>query len=202
MAVASGIGNKSVGMVIQTTMDRGVKAARNERLVTAYFYSGVGGATTLPSGKRAKKSEMNIPNLKTTVAWDKLKETLTPFTSGNYKVICHLNDGHQLQGFFGTAPEGKTYLTRVATNLCNGDPVKFTVIPPNENAKFLSEVAKVTISTATIRIAKETLDENQKTMIDANGKWWKVKAFKLALRLVTKPEGIDAQILNPWGAVG
>ena len=202
MAVSSGIGIKSVGMVVQTSMDKSVKATRNERLITAYFYSGVAGATTLPNGKRAKKSEMNIPNVKNTVKWDRLKATLTPFTSGNFKVICHLNDGHQLQGFFGTAAEGKTYLTRVATDLCNGDPVKFTVIPPNDNVKFLSEVAKVTISTATIRIAKETLDETKKTMIDSNGKWWKVKALKLTLRLTTKPDGIDDQILNPFGPFG
>lgn len=202
MAVASGIGTKSVGMVVQTTIDTGVKAARNERLVTAYFYSGVGGATTLPDGKRAMKKEINIPNLKPTVTWDKLKATLKPFTGGNFKVVCHLNDGHQLQGFFNTEGEGKSYLTNIATNLCNGDPVKFTTIQPNDNAKFRSEIAKFTVSTATIRIAKETLDEKQKTIIDTNGKWWKVKAFKLTLRLLTKPDGIDEKILNPWGAVG
>ena len=193
------IANRDVGQIVQVGMDRALRAERNQRLVTAYFYSGVNGATMLPDGKRAKKKEMRIPNLKLSADWDKLKATLKPFDGGNYKVICHLNDGHQLMGNFVTEGEGTTYLTNIANTLCEGDIVKFTTIEPNSNPRFRSDPARFTVSTATIRIAKETTDEAKRTMIDANGKWWKVKAIKLKLRLAEKPEGIDAKILNPWG---
>lgn len=192
------IANKDIGQVVQVGMDRAIRAERNQRLVTAYFYSGANGATTLPDGKRAQKKEMRIPNLKLSADWDKLKSTLKPFDGGNYKVIAHLNDGHQLTGNFVTEAEGTTYLTNIANTLCEGDIVKFTTIPPNSNPRFRSAPGRFTISTATIRIAKETTDEAKRTTTDANGKWWKVKAFKLTLRLVDKPEGIDAKILNPW----
>ena len=196
------IANRDVGQIVQVGMDRAIRAERNQRLVTAYFYSGANGATMLPDGTRAKKKEMRIPNLKLSADWDKLKATLKPFDGGNYKVICHLNDGHQLTGNFVTEAEGTTYLTNIANTLCEGDIVKFTTIEPNSNPRFRSAVGRFTVSTATIRIAKETTDETKRTTIDANGKWWKVKAIKLKLRLAEKPEGIDAKILNPWGADG
>ncbi len=192
------INNKDVGQIVQMGIDKALKADRNERVVTAYFYSGANGATKLPDGKRAQKKEMRIPRLKLSADWDKLKLTLKPFEGGNYKVICHLNDGHQLHGFFATEAEGRSYLTNIANTLCEGDIVKFTTIEPSSNPKFRSDPARFTVSTATIRIAKKTADETKKTMIDAKGDWWKVKSIRLKLRLTEKPEGIDEKILNPW----
>ncbi len=192
------INNKDIGQIVQIGIDKALKAERNERLVVAYFYSGANGATKLPDGKRAQKKEMRIPRLKLSVDWDKLKTTLKPFEGGNYKVICHLNDGHQLHGFFATEAEGRSYLTNIANTLCEGDVVKFTMIEPSSNPKFRSDPARFTVSTATMRIAKKTADETKKTMIDAKGDWWKVKAIRLKLRAAEKPEGIDQKILDPW----
>jgi hypothetical protein len=179
-------------------IDKALKAEWNERVVTAYFYSGANGATTLPDGKRAQKKEMRIPRLKLSADWDKLKLALKPFEGGNYKIICHLNDGHQLHGFFATEAEGRSYLTNLANTLCEGDIVKFTTIEPSSNPRFRSDPARFTVSTATIRIAKKTADETKKTTIDAKGDWWKVKSIRLKLRLPEKPEGIDEKILDPW----
>jgi hypothetical protein len=188
---------KDIGQIIQVGMDTGLKAARNERQITVYFYNGANGATRLPDGKRAVKRSMKISNLKISTDWDKLKAALTPFDGGNYKVIAHLDDGHQLQGFFATEAEGKSYLTTVS-GLCNGDIKKWTTIEPNGEAKFRIPSGRFAVSTATIRIAKHTTDEAKKSFIDSVGQMWKVKGLKLPLRKDTKPEGIDAAILNPW----
>lgn len=192
------IASKDVGQIVQVGLDKALKAQRNERLVTAYFYSGPNGATTLPSGKRAQKAELTIPRVKLSIDWDKLKAALTPFDGGNYKVICHLNDGHTLQGFFQTEAEGRSYLNKIATDLCEGDPVKWTTIEPNSDVKFRKDPARFTVSRAHIRIAKETTNPEKKQMVDANGKFWRVKRLSLKLRATEKPEGIDAEILNPW----
>lgn len=193
------VDNKDIGQIVQVGLDKAMKAERNERVVTAYFYSGINGATTLPDGQRAQKKEMRIPRLKLSVDWEKLKTTLTPFDGGNYKVICHLNDGHQLAGNFATEAEGRSYLTNIVNTLCEGEIVKFSTIKPSSNPKFRSTPARFTVATATMRIAKKTTDETKKTMVDANAEWWKVKSIRLKLRLAEKPDGIDAQILNPWG---
>ena len=192
------IASKDVGQIVQVGLDSALKAERNERLVTAYFYSGVNGATILPTGKRAQKKELKIPRCKLSVDWDKLKATLKPFDGGNYKVICHLDDGHTLQGFFQTEAEGRSYLTNIANTLCEGDVVKFTTIEPSSDPKFKSEPAKFTVSKAQFRIAKITTDVLKKNFVDSNGKYWKVKTLSLKLRATEKPDGIDAKILNPW----
>ena len=190
---------KDVGQIVQVGVDTALKATRNERQITVYFYNGVNGATRLTDGKRAIQRQMKISNLKVSTDWDKLKAALTPFDGGNFKVIAHLDDGHQLHGFFATETEGKSYFTRIA-DLCNGDIKKWTVIEPNSEAKFRIPAGRFTVSTATLRIAKQTTDETKKTFIDSTGQMWKVKALKLPLRKETKPEGIDAAILDPWAS--
>jgi hypothetical protein len=193
------LAEKDLGQIVQVDIDTALKAARNERQITAYYYSGVNGATRLPDGKRAIKRRLKISNLKISTDWDKLKAALVPFDGGNYKVIAHLNDGHKLSGFFATEAEGKSYLTNISA-LCNGDIKKWTTIEPNSEAKFRIPSGRFAISTATLRIAKETSDETKKSFIDGTGQMWKVKALKLPLRKADKPEGIDAEILNPWAS--
>jgi hypothetical protein len=193
------LAEKDLGQIVQVGVDTAMKATRNERQVMAYFYAGANGATRLPDGKRAAKRSMKISNLKISVDWDRLKATLVPFDGGNYKVIAHLDDGHQLTGFFSTEAEGKSYLTAVSA-LCNGDIKKWTTIEPNSDPKFRIPAARFSISTATLRVAKHTNDETKKLFIDPTGQMWKVKGIKLPLRKSVKPEGIDAQILNPWAA--
>jgi hypothetical protein len=194
------IDRKDVGQIAQVSIDRAIKADRNERLVTVFYYSGVNGASTLVSGKRAQKKEYTISNVKVSVDWDKLKEILTPIDGGNYKVVAHLDDGHQLQGHFLTEAEGRAYHTKVADALCKGNIVKFTTIEPNSDVKFRVDPARYTVAKAHYRIARKTSNVAKKTMTDSNGQFWRVKTIKLKLRLpdTEKPAGIDEMLLNPW----
>lgn len=190
---------KDVGQVVQVGLDKSIKAQFNQRSVTVWFYSGQDGATTLPDGKRALKRTMTIPNAKISLDWDKLILALTPFDGGSYKVVAHLDDGHQLHGHFVTESEGKSYLTTIANTCCNGDIVKFTIVEPNSDPRFRVASGRFTAAAATLRVAKQTADITQKTLTDGNGQHWKVKAVKLKLRK-PKPDDIDAQMLNPWAS--
>jgi hypothetical protein len=189
--------NKDLGLIVQVGMDKAIRADRNERLITAYFYGGNNGASTLPDGRRAPKKELTISNVKPSVGWDDLKAALLPIDGGNYKVIAHLDDGHQLQGFFLTEAEGRSYLTRIST-LCKGDIVKWTTIEPNSDAKFRVDPARFEVAMATYRISKQTADVTKKNLTDAKGQYWRVKAIRLKLRLTDKPDGIDIELANPW----
>jgi hypothetical protein len=189
--------NKDLGEIVQVSLDKAVRADRNERLITAYFYGGNNGASTLPDGRRAPKKELTISNVKPSVGWDDLKSALLPIDGGNYKVIAHLDDGHQLQGFFLTEAEGRSYLTRISA-LCKGDIVKWTTIEPNSDPKFRVDPTRFEIATATYRISKKTVDVTKKNLTDAKGQYWRVKAIRLKLRLTDKPDGIDLELANPW----
>jgi hypothetical protein len=193
--------NKDLGEIVQVSLDKAIKADRNERLITAYFYGGNNGASTLPDGRRAPKKELTISNVKNSVGWDELKSALLPISGGNYKVIAHLDDGHQLQGFFLSESEGKSYLSRIS-NLCQGNIFKWTTIEPNADPKFRVDPTRFEVATATYRILKRTTDLAKKDMMDARGEYWRVKAIRLKLRLTDKPDGIDIELRNPWFAEG
>jgi hypothetical protein len=191
------LAEKDLGQIVQVGADTAIKAARNERQMTVYFYSAPNGGTRNPDGTKATKREMKIPNLKPTKGWDDFKAILTPFSGGNYKVIAHLDDGHTLTGFFTTEAEGKSYLTAVSA-LCQGDIKKFTTIEPNSDPKFRVKTGQFYLSRAVYRAAKKTNDEKKRVFVDPTGQMWKLRAIKLPLRRDQKPEGIDAEILNPW----
>jgi hypothetical protein len=189
--------NKDIGQIVQVGIDTALKATRNERQMTVYFYSAPNGGTRLPDGSKAVKREMKIPNMKPGKGWADFKAVLTTFSGGNFKVVAHLDDGHFLTGFFTTEAEGKSYLTAVSA-LCNGDIKKWTVIEPNSDPKFRVKPGQFYVSRAIYRAVKKTTDETKRAFVDSTGQMWKLRAIKLPLRNDEKPEGIDEELLNPW----
>lgn len=198
MAVSSGMGMKSVGMIVQTSLDTSMKATMGLRMLTCYFNASATGGSVLPDGKRAPQKILEIKNIKVSVDYDKLKSVLRPINGGFIKVIAFLSDGHQLQGFFATEAEGKAYFRPIIEDICVGDLVRWQHIPADENIKKRPTQARFILSSVTVQIRKETTDEKQKRFIDASGKMYKV-AIKNRIRFNgNKPEKIDAWFANPF----
>lgn len=198
MAVSSGMGMKSVGMVVQTSLDTSMKASMGLRMITCYFNASANGGSVLPDGKRAPQKILEIKNVKVSVDYDKLKTALRPIDGGYIKVIAFLSDGHQLQGFFTTEAEGKGYFRPIIENICIGDLVRWQHIPADENIKKRPVQARFVLSSVTVQIRKETNDERQKRFIDAGGKMYKV-AIKNRIKFNgVKPDKIDAWFANPF----
>lgn len=194
------IASKDIGQIVATSVQSAMKATEAQRTVTCFFYAGANGASTLPSGKRATKRNMTISNVKLNTDWDKLKTYLRPVSGGPWKVIAHLDDGHQLSGFFASEGEGQSYFNPIIQNLCKGKLVKWSVIQPASDVRLRPAIERFEIAMVHYLITDETTDIAKKTYIDRNGKMFRSKTIKLKLNSPTgKPDGIDATLLAPWG---
>jgi hypothetical protein len=194
------IATKDVGQIVASAVQTSMKATAAERTATCWFYSGVNGASTLPTGKRSSKKTLTISNIKLSTDWDKLKTYLKPVSGGPWKVVAHLDDGHQLTGFFVSEGEGKSYFNPIIQNICKGNLVKWSVIEPSSDIRLRPDVERFEIAKVHYLVTDETSDIQKKTYIDRNGKMYRSKLIKLKLNSPTgKPDGIDAILLSPWG---
>ena len=188
----------NVGMVVQTSLDTSMKSTMGLRLITVYLNMSETGGTTLPSGKRAPQKIIEIKNVKTTVDYDKIKLHFKNLSGGAWKVTAHLDDGHQLQGFFASEAEGKSYFRPIIENICTARLVRFSVQQPHEKLTMRPQVGIFKPASFTMQIRKETTDIAKKNFITTDGKMYRVE-IKSRIKLQgTKPENIDSWILNPF----
>lgn len=198
MTTNSALEGLNVGMVVQTSLDQSMKASMGLRLVTVYYYMSENGGSTLPNGKAAPKREMEIKNVKTNFDWDKAKLHFKNISGGAWKVCAHLSDGHQLQGFFSSETEGKSYFRPIIENVCVGNLIRFSHQPPHENIDARPKIGVFKPSTFTMQIRRETSDIAKKKLMTTDGKMYRVAVKNRISLKSTKPEGIDAWILNPF----
>lgn len=198
MVSNSAMDGKSVGQIVQTSLDTSMKSTMGLRLLTVYFNMSESGGTTLPNGKRAPQKIMEIKNVKLNVDYDKIKATFKNITGGAVRVSAHLDDGHQIQGYFQSESDGKAYLRNVVTNICVANLVRFSHIPMHDNPKMRPQSGIFKPNSCTIQIRKETLDENKKKFITTDGKMYKMALKNRITLRGAKPAKIDAWILNPF----
>jgi hypothetical protein len=197
-AVAVTVEKKDIGEAVMIELPRAIRTEANHRILTAFYRAGVNGASTKPDGKRSTSKMFTISNVKPTVDWQKLKDTLKPVDGGPHKVICKLSDGHQLHGFFVSEAEGKRFLRVIAETLCIGDPVEFTHISPRDNAQLRPDPERFEVSYAKLWVPKQTNDITKKKYVDRAGKMFNSETVRIKLNVDKKPEGIDEKMLNPF----
>ncbi len=61
-------------------------------------------------GEIVKTVEVNIPDVKQGLSWDKLKSTVKPYTWGKYQVTAHLSNGRQMRVYAVSFNEGERQL--------------------------------------------------------------------------------------------
>ena len=188
----------NVGMVVQTSLDTSMKSTMGLRMITVYLNMSESGGSTLPDGKRAPQKIVEVKNIKLNVDYDKIKLHFKNISGGAWKVTAFLSDGHQLQGFFASEAEGKSYFRPIIENICVGDLIRFSAQQPHENLKMRPQIGIFKPASFTMQIRKETIDEKKKKFIATDGKMYRVE-IKSRIKLQgTKPENIDAWILNPF----
>lgn len=197
-AIAVTVEKKDIGEAVMIELPRAIRTEANHRILTVYYRAGLNGASTKPDGTRSTAKQFTISNVKPTISWQKLKDTLKAVDGGSHKVICKMSDGHQLHGFFVSEVEGKKFLRSIAETLCVGDPVEFTHISPRDNAQLRPNIEQFEVSYATLWVPKETNDIKQKKYVDRAGKMFKAATVRVKLNVSTKPEQIDAKMLNPF----
>ncbi len=65
---------------------------------------------TTPDGETAKTVEVNIPDVRKGLSWEKLKSTVKPYTWGKYQVTAHLSNGRQMRAYAVSYNEGEKQL--------------------------------------------------------------------------------------------
>lgn len=198
------IEEKDIGQVVSVDMDKAISAPFNKRSISVRYYSTQTGKIsyvgTDGTTKRAIKAEHKIPSIKTSVGWDNLKAALRPYDRGNWLITAKLKNGRDMAIYAATPTEGESVL-RSWVSLTDSEIVDFTKSDLSENPKTRKELVKMWPKSAKLRVLKETTDRNKAQFIDRrSGELFRVKVVQIPLITNTKPQDLDAEILNPFGA--
>jgi len=193
--------SKDVGDIVSIGIQRAMRADLSERILTAYYYSGINGASQTLEG-RAKCKTFKISNIKRTVDWDKMKALLKPVQAGPIKVTAKLSDGHELQGYFSTEAEGKSFFEPIITGMCIGDLVSYQAASIPSDIRKRVDIQRFEVSFAKLFVSDTTTDPKQGKYVARDGKLKRTKLIRVKLNgLKGKPDGIDGLIQTPFGVI-
>jgi hypothetical protein len=100
------LGNRDVGVLIGTPVDEYVTPQFQERYLIFEFKEKERPPWVMPDGKRARKRQVTIPDVKRGLSWDKIKLAAKQYTSGGRLVTAKLNNGRQVQVYANNENEG------------------------------------------------------------------------------------------------
>lgn len=189
--------SKDVGQIAMVGIERAMKASLSERILTVSYYSGINGASQTLKGRAAHKT-FKISNIKKTADWDKFKKLFKPVQAGPIKVTAKLSDGHELQGYFVSEAEGKSFFTPIIEQICIGDLVSFQQAALPSDIRKRVEIQRFEVSSARLFITDTTADEKQGKYVARDGKLKRTKEIRMKLNVTKKPHGIDAIIQTPF----
>jgi len=107
MATHQMLGNRDVGVLINgTPVDDIVTPGVQERRLLIEFREKVAPPWKMPNGKRARRREITIPDIKRGLTWEEVKIAAKQYTSGQRLVTARLNNGRQMQCYASTENEG------------------------------------------------------------------------------------------------
>ncbi len=101
------LGNRDVGVLINgTPVDEYLRPGVQERRLTIEFKEKTAPPWTMPDGKRARKRQVTIFDVKRGLTWEEVKLAAKQYTSGQRLITAQLNNGRQMQVYAGTENEG------------------------------------------------------------------------------------------------
>lgn len=105
---------KDVGIIAAQTLEESVKLGPQLRKLTIMFNS-----HDKPPFSRKKvagtRAEIAIPDVKASVQWADVKAVAKPYTRGNQRVECTLDNGRSMSGYFVSESEGMEVLRALNT---------------------------------------------------------------------------------------
>jgi hypothetical protein len=101
------LGNRDVGVLINgTPVDDTVRPGVQERRLMIEFKEKATPPWVMPDGKRARRRQITVFDVKRGLTWDEVKIAAKQYTSGQRLVNAQLNNGHQMQVYASTENEG------------------------------------------------------------------------------------------------
>lgn len=107
MATHQMLGNRDVGVLINgTPVDDTVTPGTQERRLTIEFKEKTAPPWIMPDGKRARRRQITVFDIKRGLSWEEVKLAAKQYTSGQRLVNARLDNGHQMQAYASTDDEG------------------------------------------------------------------------------------------------
>ena len=107
MATHQMLGNRDVGVLINgTPVDDTVTPGVQERRLVIEFKEKTAPPWVMPSGKRARRRQITVFDVKRGLTWEEVKLAAKQYTSGQRLINARLDNGHQMQCYASTENEG------------------------------------------------------------------------------------------------
>jgi len=101
------LGNRDVGVLINgTPVDDTVRPGTQERRLMVEFKEKTAPPWVMPDGKRARRRQITVFDVKRGLTWEEVKLAAKQYTSGQRLVNAQLDNGHQMQVYASTENEG------------------------------------------------------------------------------------------------
>ncbi|MEG4013115.1 MULTISPECIES: hypothetical protein [unclassified Microcoleus] len=101
------LGNRDVGVLINgTPVDETIRPGTQERRLMIEFKEKTAPPWVMPSGKRARRRQITVFDVKRGLSWEEVKLAAKQYTSGQRLVNAQLDNGHQMQVYASTENEG------------------------------------------------------------------------------------------------
>jgi hypothetical protein len=101
------LGNRDVGVLINgTPVDDTITPGVQERRLVIEFKEKTRPPWVMPDGKRARKRQITVFDVKRGLTWEEVKLAAKQYTSGQRLVNARLDNGHQMQCYASTENEG------------------------------------------------------------------------------------------------
>lgn len=107
MATHQMLGSRDVGVLINgTPVDDTITPGVQERRLVIEFKEKTRPPWVMPDGKRARKRQITVFDVKRGLTWEEVKLAAKQYTSGQRLVNARLDNGHQMQCYASTENEG------------------------------------------------------------------------------------------------
>ena len=101
------LGNRDVGVLINgTPVDDTITPGVQERRLVIEFKEKTAPPWVMPDGKRARKRQITVFDVKRGLTWEEVKLAAKQYTSGQRLITARLDNGHQMQCYASTENEG------------------------------------------------------------------------------------------------
>jgi hypothetical protein len=101
------LGSRDVGVLINgTPVDDTITPGVQERRLVIEFKEKTRPPWVMPDGKRARKRQITVFDVKRGLTWEEVKLAAKQYTSGQRLVNARLDNGHQMQCYASTENEG------------------------------------------------------------------------------------------------
>ena len=101
------LGNRDVGVLINgTPVDDTITPGVQERRLVIEFKEKTAPPWVMSDGKRARKRQITVFDVKRGLTWEEVKLAAKQYTSGQRLITARLDNGHQMQCYASTENEG------------------------------------------------------------------------------------------------